>query len=99
MPAWINRAKIVHPKQNPKKPSSDAAPMSGIRIQRASSQPALNHVINAALENANPMAWAKRLGGPGTNFCHDVRCGALTCTANQPSGEIFGPVATRARKP
>ena len=42
-------------------------------------------------ENARPMAWAKRLGGPGTDFCQRVRRGAATCTANQPRGEIFGP--------
>jgi hypothetical protein len=73
--------------------------MSGNKIHRASNQPALSQVTRVAAAKVSPIAWAKRLGGPGTDFSQDVRRGPLTWTANQPSGEIFGPAATRAAKP
>ena len=44
------------------------------------------------------MAWANRLGGPGTNRGRPSR-GAMTRVASWPSTLSFGPVSTRARKP
>ena len=51
-----------------------------------------------AVENAAPIPWAKRLGGPGTGFFapeprrdHVLR--------DRPSGLSVGPVRTRAQKP
>ena len=43
------------------------------------------------------MPWAKRLGGPGTDFT-GASFGAVA-TASRPSGLRVGPVSTRAQNP
>ena len=73
--------------------------MSGSKIHFAADHPALKQTTEALTLNAAPMPWAKRLGGPGTNFCHALIRGPLTRTANCPRGEIVGPAITRARNP
>src|SRR5665213_1848465 len=73
--------------------------MRGTSIHRASLQPAVSHTIVADPVKAKPMVWANRFGGPGTDLSQLVRRGAATRVANWPSGEIFGPAATRATNP
>ena len=54
--------------------------------------------IEALTEKTTPIAWAKRLGGPGVYFA-GPRCGAASSVANRPSGLSVGPVNTRATNP
>ena len=65
--------------------------MRGSRIQRASSQLALNHVTVAARVKANPRVWANRLGGPGTDFTQPGNSLGPVTTATRPRGEYLGP--------
>ncbi len=48
---------------------------------------------------AVPMAWANRLGGPGTGFGGQGRRGTTNRVATRPSGLSRGPVSTRAQNP
>ena len=45
------------------------------------------------------MPWAKRLGGPGTNFSSKLNLGTKTFVTNRARGLTFGPDETLAKKP
>jgi hypothetical protein len=99
IPTLARRAKTRHPTQKPTKASSEAAPKSiAVSTQAAACSEHPNHRISADKENASPIAWANRLGGPATRRGAPMR-GAATRVANCPSGLSFGPESTRAAKP
>jgi len=55
--------------------------------------------MHAAVVSVAPIAWAKRLGGPGVSRSANGSAGATTRVASWPSGLRVGPVRTRAQKP
>ena len=98
-PAFMSNPKILQPTQKPARDSKAAATMikpSTAHVAVWSPKP--NHRTTAAVENAVPIAWAKRFGGPGTGL-GGPSLGATTRVASWPSGLRLGPVSTLAQNP
>src|SRR5579862_8403425 len=99
IPAFINIAKALQPKQIANADSRKAAVANIIKRTTAAVHSPERVSRKAHRENAAPIPWAKRFGGPGTGRSANGRRGVRTLVTNCPSGLSFGPVSTRAPKP
>ena len=98
-PTRISSANTWQPRQIAKIDSSPAAIASSTSTTSAAVwAPKPSASTSATVENAVPIPWANRFGGPGTGFEGPSR-GAITFWASAPSGLSVGPVRTRAQKP
>jgi hypothetical protein len=68
IPIFIKIPKILHPRQYPRAASNTAAMLSIPITIWAAPTPTLSARTRAVEENATPIPWAKRFGGPGIIF-------------------------------
>ena len=98
-PTEIKILNTLQAKQYPKTDSRNANILSIESRNMDTTWKLINHKIKIDVENINPMLWAKRLGGPGTNFSSILNLGTKTFVTSRARGLIFGPDDTLAKKP
>src|ERR1019366_46907 len=99
-PARISTANALQPRHRPNTDSSVAATISSpSNTYAAVLRPNPSANTAADTENAAPIPWAKRLGGPATGRAATRRRGVMRRVTRSPSGLNVGPLRTRATKP